>query len=312
MRANPERTSRRPCAAPLTPRARAACSRVLARRPGPAAAGLQARGYHDGHRASRQLDLLVVEARVGELLLRLLPPRKFVHGHALRRARAARPRSRKHASPLRQVRGCRVVCCVPPTTRTAVSSWGCSSTPALPPMSPGPSRVRGWPPPRRGHLRPRPGLGRGTLELDFRVSASPPPADLNRVILDPLSSGTVLAGRRVRLTVADISAFCGNRFDDTRPHKQPRLLRHQRGQAGRQRRPLRGKATTPVPLRTPKSPRTRHCTAGLHRRSRPSRHPKNPRGRRSTTCPRRLRASRREHPPRGRARSPAPEMPVRL
>ena len=55
-------------------------------------------------------------------------------------------------------------------------------------------------------------LGRGKLDLDFRASASPPPADL-----DSRLSSTHHAGRRVLLTAADVSAFCGSPFDDTTP-----------------------------------------------------------------------------------------------
>ena len=59
-------------------------------------------------------------------------------------------------------------------------------------------------------------LGRGTPELDFRVSASPPPSGLD-TRLDSRLSSTHLTGRRVLLTAADVSAFCGSLFDDTDP-----------------------------------------------------------------------------------------------
>ena len=60
-------------------------------------------------------------------------------------------------------------------------------------------------------------LGRGALELDFRASASPPPVDFDMELLDQRFSGTLFAGRRVRLPAADVSTFCGAPFDDTGP-----------------------------------------------------------------------------------------------
>ena len=65
------------------------------------------------------------------------------------------------------------------------------------------------------------GLGRGTLELNFRVGASPPPSELDVALSDPRYSGPLLQGRRVRLPAADVSTFCGSPFDDTDPVTGP-------------------------------------------------------------------------------------------
>ena len=59
------------------------------------------------------------------------------------------------------------------------------------------------------------GLGRGSLELDLRVGASPPPSELDAALSGPCYSGALIPGRRVRLPAAEVSTFFGAPFGET-------------------------------------------------------------------------------------------------
>lgn len=56
-------------------------------------------------------------------------------------------------------------------------------------------------------------LGRGTLELDLRVGASPTPSALDAALTGPRYPDMPIPGRHVRLPAADVGAFCGASID---------------------------------------------------------------------------------------------------
>ena len=177
--------------------------------------------------------------------------------------------------------------------RTTVLSWACLSTPAKPSTSQAPSGGPGVEISARavgGGVSAS--LGRGTLELDFRVSAPPPPSDLDSHLDSRLDS-------RLSSAFCD-SLFCDSPFDDTAPLTGLVCCATSAGRnpfktALSEAKPRRPCRFAPLGDHVVVAARLGFTDAAVC--------PPAP-------CPRQLRAPRRVYPPRGRALTP-PSAPPR-